>query len=66
MCVDNDECSGDVSPCHTDGVCFNVPGTFRCECKQGYEGNGIDCAGKDACCITSPGSSFSVKRNNDS
>ena len=35
-CVDVDECL--VSPCASGAVCRNEPGTFTCECPNGYEG----------------------------
>lgn len=43
--TDIDECSN--SPCgHSDGVqCVNEPGTYRCECKEGFDSLN-DCKGR--------------------
>ncbi|XP_066238939.1 nidogen-1 isoform X1 [Saccopteryx leptura] len=35
-CYDIDECSERPSACGSHAVCNNLPGTFRCECMQGY------------------------------
>ncbi|XP_036893244.1 nidogen-1 [Sturnira hondurensis] len=35
-CYDIDECSEQPSACGSHAVCNNHPGTFRCECVQGY------------------------------
>ena len=44
--VDIDECAiGDKGGCHKDARCVNEVGSFRCECKPGYEGNGKTCIG---------------------
>ena len=41
--LDIDECQG--SPCDTNGKCSNSPGSFVCECKIGYAGDGFICTG---------------------
>ena len=40
-CVDIDECLG--NPCDSKADCFNTQGSFRCNCKNGYEGTGFEC-----------------------
>uniref|UniRef100_A0A8C5KP03 Nidogen-1 n=1 Tax=Jaculus jaculus TaxID=51337 RepID=A0A8C5KP03_JACJA len=35
-CYDIDECSEQPSVCGSHAVCNNHPGTFRCECAEGY------------------------------
>uniref|UniRef100_H0XBU7 Nidogen-1 n=1 Tax=Otolemur garnettii TaxID=30611 RepID=H0XBU7_OTOGA len=35
-CYDIDECSEQPSVCGSHAVCSNHPGTFRCECVEGY------------------------------
>ena len=43
--LDVNECQ-DSSPCHKDAECINNPGSFTCECKEGFEGDGVkNCKG---------------------
>ena len=51
--LDNDECSTSTSPCTGANThCVNVPGTFECECNNGYvpvsgQGTaGLECEGE--------------------
>ena len=41
---DIDECS-ESGTCSVDGICTNVPGSFKCQCGPGYEGDGLTCQG---------------------
>ena len=43
--TDIDECQGD-NACHSEAQCHNEPGSYRCACKSGYEGDGWYCAGE--------------------
>uniref|UniRef100_A0A8D3E9P5 Nidogen 1 n=1 Tax=Scophthalmus maximus TaxID=52904 RepID=A0A8D3E9P5_SCOMX len=36
-CYDIDECRGDPQICGFHAICNNQPGTFRCECEDGYQ-----------------------------
>ncbi|XP_077024533.1 nidogen-1 [Tamandua tetradactyla] len=36
-CYDIDECSEQPSVCGSHTICNNHPGTFRCECMEGYQ-----------------------------
>ncbi|XVF39225.1 hypothetical protein PTKIN_Ptkin01aG0018600 [Pterospermum kingtungense] len=38
-CIDIDECKLS-SPCDSNAKCSNLPGSFKCSCKRGYEGDG--------------------------
>ncbi|RDD36302.1 Sushi, nidogen and EGF-like domain-containing protein 1 [Trichoplax sp. H2] len=40
--TDIDECKI-TSSCSADASCTNVPGSFRCQCREGYHGNGTYC-----------------------
>jgi len=38
LIIDVDECKEDPSPCGT--ACTNLPGSYRCDCDEGFESNG--------------------------
>ena len=42
---DIDECSQGTDNCHEDADCMNIKGSFRCRCKTGYAGSGVNCTG---------------------
>ncbi|KAM6433343.1 nidogen-1 [Rhynochetos jubatus] len=37
ICYDVDECSEQPALCGSNAVCNNQPGTYRCECVEGYQ-----------------------------
>ena len=42
------ECDRSSPPCEdADSVCINVPGSFRCQCQQGFYRNSGVCVGKN-------------------
>lgn len=47
MCIiDVNECDTDAAnDCSENGRCFNIPGMYACECKNGYVGDGFECRG---------------------
>ena len=54
MCVfvlDINECTDGTHNCSVNGLCTNVIGTYRCECRQGWRGNGLECSGKVSCSL---------------
>ncbi|CAH1793372.1 unnamed protein product, partial [Owenia fusiformis] len=75
-CTDIDECAaGQMDalmetpaglPCNSDATCNNTPGSYTCECNQGFKGDGATCedinecednmCGKNATCFNEPGS----------
>ncbi|QQP51302.1 Uncharacterized protein FKW44_012624, partial [Caligus rogercresseyi] len=40
-CPDVDECSLGLDNCHGNATCRNLPGSFSCECKRGFLGDGV-------------------------
>ena len=42
---DINECTEDLDNCHQDADCFNTVGSFYCDCKDGFNGNGTSCYG---------------------
>uniref|UniRef100_A0A8C5FAY8 Nidogen 2 n=1 Tax=Gadus morhua TaxID=8049 RepID=A0A8C5FAY8_GADMO len=42
FCSHVDECQS--SPCHADAGCSNGPGSFRCQCRPGFHGDGFQCS----------------------
>lgn len=45
--LDLDECSIDfVNTCDVNAQCYNVIGSFQCQCNFGYRGDGRQCTSK--------------------
>ena len=42
VCPDENECIT-RHDCDENADCFDTVGSYRCECKQGYQGNGTFC-----------------------
>ena len=42
---DNNECLRNNGGCAPDAACINMPGSFRCVCDDGFEGDGNTCTG---------------------
>ena len=43
---DINECKNGTHDCDQDnGTCLNTPGSYTCQCKPGYAGNGRHCSG---------------------
>ena len=43
--IDIDECVLNTDNCHANATCTNTPGSFTCQCKAGFNGNGVSCTG---------------------
>ena len=48
-CQDIDECKGNKNKCHEDAVCKNTIGSYTCQCKNGFKGNGRFCSDINEC-----------------
>ena len=46
QCADIDECAQGTDNCAPNVECMNVQGSFKCVCREGFEGNGTLCTGK--------------------
>ena len=44
---DVNECANPaLNNCHQNADCLNTPGSYQCQCKVGYTGNGVQCVGE--------------------
>ncbi|XP_073245796.1 uncharacterized protein [Porites lutea] len=48
-CVDVDECLNKEDYCSKHAVCSNLLGSFSCQCKDGFKGNGFECEDINEC-----------------
>src|SRR5699024_10989536 len=48
-CSEVDECQSDDNSCSINGQCTNSPGSYQCECDEGFEGDGFNCSDVDEC-----------------
>ena len=44
--LDTNECLTENHGCHPLSFCVNSPGSFHCQCFDGYTGDGHTCAGE--------------------
>ena len=44
---DVDECKDGSNACHINSNCNDTVGSYTCECRIGYSGDGYTCRGKD-------------------
>lgn len=49
--LDINECAIGDHSCHVEENCENTAGSFKCNCKLGYIGNGYECFGKRSVAI---------------
>ncbi|XP_033125206.1 uncharacterized protein LOC117123409 [Anneissia japonica] len=47
-CIDVNECEV-TNYCDSNAICHNEPGDYRCDCKRGYEGDGMRCIDINEC-----------------
>ena len=48
--LDIDECVSGNNSCHDYANCTNTIGSYTCECKEGFTGNGVECEGRRKNC----------------
>lgn len=58
VCKDTDECALGMASCAQDAECKNTQGSFRCECKEGFTGDGEFCLGEYFVYLLSAADSF--------
>lgn len=49
--TDIDECTTATHNCHGIAHCYNNDGSFTCECREGYNGDGLLCESIGECSI---------------
>uniref|UniRef100_A0A803VCW3 Fibrillin 3 n=1 Tax=Ficedula albicollis TaxID=59894 RepID=A0A803VCW3_FICAL len=65
-CPDLDECATEEHKCNLNANCVNTPGSYRCACRDGFNGDGFSCSDVDECadnvnlcengqCLNAPG-----------
>lgn len=42
-CTDKNECEDNKQRCNINANCINNPGSYRCQCKTGFAGDGLVC-----------------------
>ena len=43
---DTNECEAGTFSCNPNAICLDTIGSYMCMCRDGYEGDGIDCMSK--------------------
>ena len=43
---DDNECESGAHDCDENALCINTEGSYKCDCNEGYNGNGFRCNGK--------------------
>ena len=43
-CSDHDECGTGDDKCHVRSTCINTQGSYMCQCKEGWTGDGRHCS----------------------
>ena len=46
LLLDYDECSQNAYECDQNADCINSAGSYTCQCRSGYTGDGHVCTGK--------------------
>ena len=43
--ADINECELEIDPCNSNANCTDTDGSFNCTCREGFEGDGLNCTG---------------------
>ena len=43
---DINECNDTTNTCSSNATCINTPGSYECECFDGFAGDGFHCSGE--------------------
>ena len=43
--IDINECELETYSCHSNANCTDTDGSFNCTCREGFEGDGLNCTG---------------------
>jgi EGF domain len=46
-CPDINECSLGLASCHPQADCTNLPGSYNCSCRRGFNGDGFTYCNKE-------------------
>ena len=57
LCLDINECAIKTDNCSLHAICNNTEGSFNCNCKDGFTGDGINCTGNYKRLLHGPSSS---------
>ena len=58
--LDTNECTEGKHDCDVNAECNNTLGSYKCTCKDGYEGNGTNCTGQSEAKV--PNNVFKIKK----
>ena len=59
--LDTNECTEGKHDCDVNAECNNTLGSYKCTCKDGYEGNGTNCTGQSQTKV--PNNVFTIKKS---
>jgi cysteine-rich repeat protein len=56
--IDLDECELGLHTCNENATCFNLKGSYRCDCAAGFYGNGVGQFGDGTKCVKCPAGKY--------
>ena len=58
--LDTNECTEGKHDCDVNAECNNTLASYKCTCKDGYEGNGTNCTGQSEAKV--PNNVFTIQK----